>query len=181
MLGNIKKSYLVAVIVLFVFLLVFVVFHLFSEYGPSSDKAMMRGCVEYIMEEYGSLNKGSETWSDYRGKEADLSLGNWSAVKLCNYFQKGDYEEEKEARKHVLAGTTYEIDSCEIYDKTAIVTVKINTAQYGVQIAKIYFEKQGGDWAVQADSVYVALMAGNGVGGTGNVISDIYDKLASDF
>ena len=174
---DMKKSHTIALIAIVIALIVFVTFFLFNTFGPSSDKALICGGAEYVLDEFGAVSSKGKTWSDYRKKEGDLILPDYTAIGLCNYLGKGDFKDEAEARKNLLKGCTYEISQCEFIDDSAIVTVKMNSTQHGDTVAKIRYEKNAGSWEIDHESVFLAVLAGNGIGGSGNVITDIFNSL----
>jgi len=176
---DMKKSHFVALVSILIALLVFAIFYFYMSVGPSSDKAMISGCVEYIMDEYGATNNKSKTWSNYHGKEADLVIPDHSAVSLCEYFNMGYFSSEKEARKALLKNCTYEIRKVEFIEDLGIVTVDLNSIEFGDAVATFNFSRHGGSWSVDSDSVLTAVLAGHGIGGSGNVISDIFKSLHS--
>ena len=175
--GNMKKTHRVALIAIVVALIVFATFFLFVHFGPSSDKSMVYSAVEYILDEYGAVSSKGKTWSDYSKRESDLPFPNYTAIGLCNYLGLGEFAEEALARKALLEGCTYTISGCEFIKDSAIVTVDLDTPRNGKAVAKIRFEKKGGSWEVDHESVFLAVLAGNGIGGSGNAISDIFKSL----
>ena len=131
------------------------------------------------MKEYGANESGSSSWSNYKKNENDLHLDKGSAVEICKILGKGDFEKEEDARQFVLRGVSYSLDKCEIYDDTAIVTVEMELPDKLSAKGTFTFIYSTGDWKIDPSSVYSVIMAGNGIGGSGNHITDIFDALAS--
>lgn len=179
MLEGVNKKYVYCAIGVIVIVIAIFITHLISEHGPSSPKAMMRGCVEYVMKEYGAENKGKDAWSNYKDNESDLKLEKGSAIEICRILDRGDFDEESDARKYVLQGVTYSIEKCEVYDDTGLVTINMDSPAKGKAVGTFEFKCFSGEWKIDKESVYSVLMAGNGIGGSGNHITDIFDALAS--
>lgn len=179
MLEGVNKKYVYCAIGVIVVVIGIFIAHLISEHGPSSPKAMMKGCVEFVMKEYGAEEDGKSSWSSYKDNETDLKLEKGSAIEICHILNRGDFEEEADARKHVLQGVTYTIEKCEIYDDTGLVTINMDSSVKGNAVGTFEFKYFAGDWKIDKESVYSVLMAGNGIGGSGNHITDIFDALAS--
>ena len=176
-LQDMKKSQFIALVSIIIALVVFLGIYLFTTTGPSSDNAMIKGCTEYILDQFGAVNSKSRTWSNYQGKESDLTFKDNSAIDLCNYLGKGTFNDEVEARKALLKGCTYSISKCEFYNDSAVVNVTIDSSEHGKATATVRFVKNSGTWDVDHDSVFQAVLAGNGIGGSGNVITDIFNSL----
>ncbi len=179
MLEGVNKKYIVCGIAIVVIVIAIFVVSLFSEHGPSSSKALMKGCVEYIMKEYGAEKDGKDSWSNYKENKDDLKLDKGSAVDLCRTLGKADVEEEEDARKYVLQGVSYTIQKCEVYDDIGLVTVEMELPTTVKATSTFTFNYKAGNWKVDPESVYSVLSAGNGIGGSGNYITDIFDALAS--
>lgn len=179
MLEGVNKKYVFCAIGVIVVVLGIFVTHLFSEHGPSSPKAIMKGCVEYVMKEYGAEEDGKSAWSSYKDDESDLKLEKGSAIEICRILERGDFDEESDARKYVLKGVTYSIAKCEIYDDVGLVTINMDSPVKGKSVGTFEFKRTSGDWKIDKESLYSVLMAGNGIGGSGNHITDIFDALAS--
>ena len=173
-----KKSYIVALIFIGVVLIGMVAFYFINKYGPGSDTAQVKKRVEYILESYGAVNHNGSTWSNYKPLETDLDCGV-DPISLCYTLRKERYETEDLARKSILQGVVFDIDSVKEKDGYMIVTVDMTCVDKSKGTCYFVFERSAGMWKLDTTYVLQALYIGNGIGGTGTLVGDILDYIAA--
>ena len=175
-----KKSYIIALICIVVVVVGIIVYHLISTYGPGSENAQMKKRVEYLLESYGAKNDKSGTWSSYDPKEEDLDIGT-PATHLCSVLERGKYETEEEAREHLLAGVYFKIEKVEKengYYMVEVTMIRLDQSR-GTCYILFEYDKLKGEWVLLPESAEQAMYVGNGIGGSGDIASDILDYVIS--
>lgn len=173
-----KKSNLIALIIIIVALVSIIGVYYVTTYGPLSERAQIKKRVEYVMESYGAENDGKSTWSTYSPDGSDLKT-DLSYTALCVQFERGEYDTEEEAHANLLTGVVFDIDSVEKKDGLYVVTVNLDLPnETADRVCYFVFEKVSGDWVLDKQCIEQAIYAGNGIGGSTGVITDIFDQLA---
>ncbi|MBQ5967249.1 MAG: hypothetical protein IJL60_05675 [Clostridiales bacterium] len=172
-----KKSYIVAIIILGVIVLGMLGYGWYTSYGPGSDKAQVKKRVEYCLESCGGINHNRSTWSTYKPEETDLELGT-SAINLCSYLDKGDFEDEELARQALLMGVIFDIDEVNRRDDTYIVTVELKRVDGTTGKCYFIFDKKFGSWDLNKSCLENAVYVGNGYGGdSGDLMNLVFSLL----
>lgn len=172
-----KKSYIVAIIIIGVIVLGILGYGWFTSYGPGSDRAQVKKRVECCLESCGAINHNRSTWSTYKPDETDLELG-LSAISLCSYLDKGNFEDEELAREALLMGVIFDIDDVTRNDDTYVVTVELKRVDGSVGKCYFVFEKNFGSWDLYESCLENAVYVGNGYGGdSGNLVDMVYSLL----
>ena len=172
-----KKSYIIAIIVIAVVVLGMLGYGWFTSYGPGSTRAQLKKRVEYCLESCGAINHNGSTWSTYKCDESDLDLG-MSAIDLCQSLGKGNFEDEELAREALMMGVIFDIDEIDTKDDYYIVTVDLTLADGTNSKCYFVFEKKFGSWDLDKSCLYSAVYAGNGYGGYGGSFLDmVFDIL----
>ena len=174
-----KKSYIVAIIILGVIVLGILGYGWFTSFGPGSDKAQVKKRVEYCLESCGGINHNGSTWSTYKPDETDLKLQS-SAINLCKRFDKGTFEDEELARQALLMGVIFDIDDVTRKDDVYVVTVELKRLDGTIGKTYFIFEKNFGSWDLNESCLENAVYVGNGYGGeSGNIVDLVFDLLGS--
>ncbi len=172
-----KKSYIIATIIIGVVVLGMLGYGWYTSYGPGSVKAQLKKRVECCLESCGAINHNRSTWSTYKPDESDLELGP-SAISLCKYLDKGTFEDEELARQALLMGVIFDIDDVKRNDDLYIVTVELTRADGSVGICYFVFEKNFGSWDLNELSLENAVYIGNGYGSDASGFIDlVFDLL----
>ena len=169
-----KKSYIIALIFIGVTLIGFIAYYFISTYGPGSENAQMKKRVEYVLEAYGAINSKDGTWSTYDPGEDDLQSGS-SAKSLASAVKRPRYDTEKETREGLLLGVLFTIEKVEKEEDYYLVTVTMKRMDGTNGTTYFIFEKVKGEWILNPECIDSAVLVGNGIGGSGDIIGDILD------
>ena len=174
-----KKSYIIALIIIGVIVLGVLGYGWFTSYGPGSDKAQVKKRVEYCLESCGAINHNGSTWSTYKPDESDLEIG-LSPISLCNFLGKEKFEDEELARQALLMGVIFDIDDVTRRDDTYIVTVELKRLDGSTGKTYFVFNKNFGSWDLNPSCLENAIYVGNGYGGdSGNLVDMVLGLLGT--
>lgn len=166
-----KKSYIVASILIVLVVIGMIAFAIYNKYGPNSDQAILKGRVEYMLESCGALNAKEDTWSNY--KPNDMDLNTIDPMYLAAYLGKTGYTNAQEARETLLQGVFFEITEVKNRDGKYTIMVEFTRPDQSKTKAFFVFVKEAGGWAMDSTSyLETAIYVGNGIGGNGNFRQD---------
>ena len=172
-----KKSYIIASIAIAVVFIGILGYYLFDKYGPGSDKAMMKGRIEYMLESCGCINKGKDTWSNYKGDPKHIAISN--PRELAEYLHNEKFNSDEDARKSLMLGSYFKIKDTTHKDDYYVFTVEIIRSDGSTADALFVFEKQGSSWVMDNRSLENAVYIANGQPGDVTSIGGILDLVTS--
>ncbi len=172
-----KKSYIIASIAIAVVFVAILGVYLFDKYGPGSDKAMLKGRIEYMLESCGCINKGKDTWSNYKGNPNHITISNPRLMAESLHNEKFDSDDA--ARASLMLGTYFKIKDTTHKDNYYVFTVEIIRKDGSTGNALFVFEKQGGSWVMDDYCLENAVYIANGRAGDVTSIGGILDLVTS--
>ena len=172
-----KKSYIIASIAIAVVFIGILGFYLFDKHGPGSDKAMLKGRIEYMLESCGCINKGKDTWSNYKGNPNHIAISNPQLMAERLHDEKFDSDEA--ALASLMLGSYYKIKDTNHDDNVYVITVEIIRKDGSTGNVLFVFQKQGGSWVMENDCLERAVYIANGQPGDVTSIGGILDLVTS--